>query len=188
MRGSAPTAARQRGGKRDGTPSVRADETPAACAATTHATGQLAGRWRCRCLRHVQCAVVVAVIVVWVMQAPIDEVVGVIAVRDWIVPTILTVNMAVAMHLRRIAVAVRIGVVDSDDMLVDVVVVWVMKVPVVQVVRVPVVHDSGVPAPGPVNVVMPVMDVVIRLVHARDGRPRAAPRQAVSNLAAAGTG
>jgi hypothetical protein len=90
----------------------------------------------------------------------------VIAVWDWLVPAVLAVNMTVVMHCRGGGVAGWVGVVvDGHDVLVVVVVVGVVKVPVVQVVRVPVVHDSGVSAIGAVNVVMPVVDAVVKLAH-----------------------
>jgi hypothetical protein len=77
------------------------------------------------------------------------------------VPAVLAVNMAVGMRCRGGGVAGWVGVVDGDDVLVDVVVVGVVKVPVVPVVRVSVAM-AVCPQTGAVT---PVVDAVIKLAH-----------------------
>ena len=95
-------------------------------------------------------------VAVWMVQAPVDEIVGVIAMRHRFV----TASRAVAM--RRImaaatvfrAAAVRVGGTDFDDVLVDMPVVWVLQMTVIQVVQVPLVANRKMATAGTMHVQM----------------------------------
>ncbi len=108
---------------------------------------------------------VVTVVVVGMMQASVDKVVGVVTMRNGVVSAIGSMDMAVFVTNARLGVTVRVAGADGHDVLVDMVVVQVMQMPVVQIVGVPVMHDRGVPAAGPMNVVMPFVDDVIETGH-----------------------
>jgi hypothetical protein len=114
--------------------------------------------------------VVVAVIFVGTVKPALDEVVDVIAVRNGLV------SAPVAVSVRRIAadrggVIGRMGLIDCDHVLVDVLVVGVMQVAVVQVVDVIVVPDGGMAATGPVLVrVGALMYLVGHAADLRTGR------------------
>src|ERR1700682_2935758 len=87
--------------------------------------------------------VVVAMIAVWMMQVAIHQVVDMVAMRDRFVPAAGAVLVG-ALYVRR--AAGRIGRVDTDDMLVDVIAMHVVQMAVVQVVDVPVMADRDVTA------------------------------------------
>lgn len=95
---------------------------------------------------------VVAVIAVLVMQAAVDDVVDVIAVRYGFVAATFAVNVAMA-GVNRMA-AVRIGFIDAQGVFVVVAVVLMMQVAVVQIIDVTFVFDGSVAAVCAVNVVM----------------------------------
>jgi hypothetical protein len=105
--------------------------------------------------------VVVAVVLVWVMQTSVDEIVDVVAVGDWLVAAVVAVGVILAMSVGRRGVAVGVLGVDLEGMLVDVIVVRVVQVAVVEVVDVVVVSDGGVAAVGSVNVGMLGVDLVV---------------------------
>jgi hypothetical protein len=99
--------------------------------------------------------VIIAVTVVRVMQVAIDEVVGVITVRDGLVAAATTVcgaatGVAFAVPLRR--APQRMSQVDSEHMLIDVTCVRVMHVAVVQEVGVVIVLHGHVTTVGAVLV------------------------------------
>lgn len=99
---------------------------------------------------------VVAVTDVRVMQVPGDEVVDVIAMRNYLVTATRAVDMALGVTgaaVRRRARG-RIGRVDLDDALVHVAIVEVVKVPVVEVVDVVTMADGEVAAVGAVDVIV----------------------------------
>lgn len=120
---------------------------------------------------------IVAVIVVRMMQAPVDEVVGVVAMRNRVVSAIGSVDMTGFVTISRLGMTVRVANADSHDVLIDMVLVRVMQMPVVQVVGVPVMQHRGVPATGAMNVAMRFMDLVIVMAHPRTVSPSRTPDQ-----------
>ena len=91
-------------------------------------------------------------VAVLMMQAAVDDVVDVIAVRYGFVAATFAVNVAVA-GVNRMA-AVRIGFIDAQGMLVIVAVVFMVQVAVVQIIDVAFVFDGSVAAVCAVDVVM----------------------------------
>jgi hypothetical protein len=98
-----------------------------------------------------------------VVQVAVDEVVDVIAVRDGRMPASLA--MGVIRIVAGAAVVgcapLRVGLVDGEGVLVDVIAVGVVKVAVVQVVDVVAVGDGDMAAPRPVDVGVVGVDGVI---------------------------
>jgi hypothetical protein len=119
--------------------------------------------------------VVVAVVLVRVVQATIDEVVGVIVVRDGLVPALGAVDMAAGIVVDSVGVPMWMLAVNCDGVLVDVVVVRMVEVPVVEVVDVPFVSHGGVPTAGTVLVVVLLVHRVVG--HVRDRTWSNAERQ-----------
>lgn len=97
---------------------------------------------------------VVAVIAVRVVQVPIDEVVGVVAVWYRLVAATELVDVAGLVAVARVigGAGVWMGCVDADDVLIDVTCVGVVQVTAVQVVDVTVVVNGGMAAVGTVLV------------------------------------
>ena len=91
-------------------------------------------------------------VTVLVMQAAVDDVVDVIAVRYGFMAATFAVNVAVA-GVNRMA-AVRVGFIDVQGMLVVVAVLFMVQVAVVQIIDVTFVFDGSVAAVCAVNVVM----------------------------------
>ena len=120
---------------------------------------------------------VVAVVLVRVVQAPVDEVVSVIVVRDGLVPAAGTVDVTGGIVVGGVSVPVGMLAVDCDGVLVDVVVVRTVEVPVVQVVDVPVVSHGGVATAGTMLMVVLLVDRMFG--HVQDGT-RAHPKDQVS--------
>lgn len=116
-------------------------------------------------LREPQIAVIIAVIVVRMMQTPIDEIVGVACVRDRLVPAIRAVTMLAGVTTGPLGTTVGVARTDGDDVLIDMILMGMMQVPVVQVIGVAVMHDRRMPAPRTVNVVMRFVNVVIVMAH-----------------------
>ena len=105
------------------------------------------------CLLHnLNRTVIVAVVAVLVVQAAVDDIVGVIAVRYGFMAATFAVNVAVA-GVNRMA-AVRVGFIDAQGVLVVVAVVFMVQVAVVQIIDVAFVLDGSVAAVCAVNVVM----------------------------------
>jgi hypothetical protein len=106
--------------------------------------------------------VVVAVTIVRVVEMALDQVVGVIAMRHRRMAAVdavdVTGGMAGAAMVRR--ALGRVGRVDRDRVLIDVIAVDVMQVPIVQIVDVAGVLDRGMAAVGTVNMVMGLVDGV----------------------------
>ena len=96
--------------------------------------------------------VIVAVTLVRMVQPPVHEEVHMAAVRDSLVTT--PGSMRMAGTVGRLATAVRVGLVDPDHMLVDVVLVWMMQVPVVQVVDMALMAQCGVSTTRAVSMVV----------------------------------
>ncbi len=111
---------------------------------------------------------VVAVALVRVVQAPVDEVVDVVPVGHGVVSAAFAMDVLAAL-MGGIA-AVRVEFVHRQLVLVDVVAVGVVQVAVVKEVDMPVVHDLRVAAAGAVDVVVGVVDVAC-VAHVRDGTP-----------------
>ncbi len=99
---------------------------------------------------------IIAVVAVRVVEVAADEIIGVIAVRNYLVPTARA--MGVALFVPRTAVRRRalrgIGRIDRDAALVDVIAVDAMHVTVVQIVAVVAVLNALVPATGLMNVLV----------------------------------
>lgn len=99
-------------------------------------------------LNDLNVAVIVAVPVVLVMKMAIHKVVGMIAVRDGLVPTVcfMLVIRIVAVADMAVSAGVRVGLADGDDVLVHVSLVEPVQMPFVQVVDVALMLDGGVTA------------------------------------------
>jgi hypothetical protein len=112
--------------------------------------------------------VVVAVVAVGVVQVPVHQVIDVVAVRHRLVAA----AGAVAVVLRVLAAVVgggaARGVVGADrqGVFLHPAGAGVVKVPVVQVIDVALVVNAGVPAPGPVLVVVARV-VRVAVAHAQ---------------------
>ena len=115
---------------------------------------------------------VVAVALVGVVQATVDQVVHVVAVGHFVVAAALAVDVGAAV-VRSVA-AVGVELVDRQPVLVDVIAVRVVEVPVVEEVDMAVVDDLRVAAAGSVDVLVGVVDVTF-LAHVRHGTPPARP-------------
>ncbi len=89
---------------------------------------------------------IVAMIPVRVMQATLDEIIDVIAMRHGGVATLWTVDMrgfvALVAVFRR--AAVRVAVAHLDHMLIDAVAAWMMQVAVVKIINMVAVLDGEV--------------------------------------------
>jgi hypothetical protein len=93
---------------------------------------------------------------VWMVQAAVDQIVGVITVRH----RFMTASRAVAM--RRImaagtvlwATTVGISGTDFDDVILDTPVVWVLQMPFGKVIHVPLMANRNMTAAGTVHVWM----------------------------------
>jgi len=116
--------------------------------------------------------VVVAVALVGVVQATVDQVVHVVAVGHFVVAAALAVDVGAAV-VRSVA-TVGVELVDREPVLVDVVAVGVVEVAVVEEVDVAVVDDLRVAASGAVDVLVGVVDVTF-LAHVRHGTPPGRP-------------
>lgn len=89
--------------------------------------------------------VIVAMIAMGVMQAAIDEIVDVVAMRDRLMATARTMDMAGLMARAGLArrAVIRIGRADLDHMLVDMVPMHVMEVAIVEIVHMVAMADAG---------------------------------------------
>jgi hypothetical protein len=107
-------------------------------------------------------AVIVAVTAVAMMEVPVDQIVGMVAVRNLFVTA--SVGVLVGRLVAGTGVLRRtVGRVRSrhwQHVLVDMALVNVMQMALVQVVFVALVLDGGMAAVGPVGVAMFVMDVM----------------------------
>jgi hypothetical protein len=112
---------------------------------------------------HGDGAVVVAMPVVRVVEAPTNEIVEVIAVGNLLVTAIGAVNVGGFMSAAGMLGSAISGVgrADLEDVLVDVVTVRVVQMRVVQVVEMIAMLDCRVPASGAVLVRVVCMDGVL---------------------------
>jgi hypothetical protein len=108
--------------------------------------------------------VIVAVAGVGVVQVAVDDVVGVVAVRDGVVAagSAVDVVLGVAARAMRRGAVGGVGRADGERVLVDMPRVRVMEVPVVEEVLVPVVLDRLVAAARPVLVIVAFVGLVVR--------------------------
>ena len=95
------------------------------------------------------------------VQAAVDDVVDVVAVRHGFMAAAFTVYMAAA--IVGVVADIRVGGIHFQDMLVIVAVVFVVQMAVVEIVDVVTVADGGVAAAGTVNMV--VMGVGFAAAH-----------------------
>lgn len=87
---------------------------------------------------------VVAVIAVRMMQPSVDQIVGMVTMRDCLVSAAGAVRMAGALDVRR--AINRIVCAHRNDVLIDVVAVHVVQMTVMQIVDVAIVLDRRMPA------------------------------------------
>ena len=94
----------------------------------------------------------------------VDDIVGMVAVRNRVMSTLSAVGMARVMSGARMGrrAASRICLARAENVLVDVSLVDMMQVPVVKIVLVAFVFEGLVPAVGPVLMIVPVVYRVIR--------------------------
>lgn len=114
-------------------------------------------------LRDGHRAVVVAMATVHVVQVTLDDVVGVISVRDRVVAAARAVRVVLAVLLAVVRWrALRwVRAADVERVLVDVVAMHVMEMAVMQVVLVTAVLDRLVPAVGAMSVLVLLVDLVV---------------------------
>lgn len=117
---------------------------------------------------------IVAVAFVRPMQAPFDQVVDVIAVRNRFVPAPVAMRV-LWIAVRGVGVAARVRLVDRDHVLIDVAFVGMVEVPVVYVVDVVVVAHRGVAATR--SVLVRVGALVDLVSHVPTLRPRGSQRK-----------
>jgi hypothetical protein len=94
-------------------------------------------------LGQLNAAVVVAMVAVGMMQVPVHQIIDMVAMGDRLVAAARGMLVS-APQVRR--AAGRIGRVDCDDMLVDVIAVHVVQMAVMQIVHMAVMADCGVAA------------------------------------------
>ena len=115
---------------------------------------------------------VVAVALVGVVQAPVDQVVDMASVRHLLVAAAGLVDVAAAV-MGGVA-ALRVQLVDAEAVLVYVVAVRMVQVAVMEKVDVAIVDHLRVAAARSVDVLMGVVDMGF-VAHGRDGTPPAPP-------------
>jgi hypothetical protein len=99
-------------------------------------------------------AVIVAVVAVWVVQMAIDEVIGVVAVRNRLVATTRAMHMALVVLAAIVILSAAIWVSGGhfNAMLFNLTASLVVQMTIMQIVGVPVVLNRCVPAAGTVLV------------------------------------
>ncbi len=109
-------------------------------------------------LHHFQRAVIVAMVAMRMVQAAIDQIVHMRAMRHSLMPAAGAVNMAVLVPflLHRGAV-IGVSGADLDHMLIHMIPVRVMQVPVMQIVHMIAMAHGGMSARRPMLVVMVFM-------------------------------
>jgi hypothetical protein len=108
---------------------------------------------------------VVAVVTVRVVQATVDQVVRMVAVRHRLVPAPGAVLVLLAVSAGEPGGALRgIPPIHLESVLVDVPVVGVVEMPVVQIVHMSVVHHRSVAAVGAVLVAVSLVGFVCHVV------------------------
>ncbi len=111
-------------------------------------------------------AVVVAVVAVLTVQVAVDQVVGVVAVRDALVPAIRPVPVLTVVPAAGVGGSAVGGILpgDLEPVLVHVAAVHVVHVAVMQVVGVAVVVNGGMATPRAVLVRVTVVRLVVHLL------------------------
>ena len=104
------------------------------------------------------------------VEAPVDQVVGVVAVGDRLVAASGTVRVPAVMALGRVGVPLGVRVRDRDRVLVDVIFVRVVQMALVEEVDVALVPYRRVPARLPVEVIVALVRPMFVLRHAFHGR------------------
>ena len=115
-------------------------------------------------LGQLDAPVVVAVVAVGMVQVPVHQIVEMVAMRDRLVPAAGAVLMG-TLHFRR--AACRIGRIDADHVLVDVIAMHVMQMAVMQIVDVAFMAECQVTA---VRAVLMGMVRMVLLIASRHGR------------------
>jgi len=90
--------------------------------------------------------VVVAMVAVRMMQASVNKVINVIAVRNGGMAAIGTMNVLPVVAFRAQRAFVGIDVAHRDDMFVHMIAMRMMQMAVVKIIHMPVVHDGDVAA------------------------------------------
>jgi hypothetical protein len=108
-------------------------------------------------------SMIVAVVAVHMVEVAADQIIGMIAVRNRLVAALRAVNVALfvlvaAMCGRALS---RIGCIDADAALVNVIAMNVMKVAIVQIVAVVAVPNRPVSAAGLMNMLVRSMRFVV---------------------------
>lgn len=116
---------------------------------------------------------IVAMPLMWVVQPPLDQIIGMVAVGHRVVPASRAVLVACVEACPAVA-AIRIEIRDGDDVLVDVVAVRMVKMSVVKVIHMSVMTDGRMPAAGAMLVVVPMMG---RMIAAHVAPPRCHPHE-----------
>jgi len=106
-------------------------------------------------------------IAMWVMQVPLDEIVGVITVRHLLMTAIWSVLMAAGVRAAIMLGRTGRGVlsVNLDRVLVDVILVGMMEMTVVQIVDMTVVLDRGVAAIRAVSMIVAGVGGMLKSAH-----------------------
>jgi hypothetical protein len=101
-------------------------------------------------------AMIIAMIIVWVMKMPIDQVINMVAMRNCLVSTLRPMHMSRCMPRAIVprGAILRVGRGYANHMFIDMVFMRIMQMAVVQVVDVAIVHDSGVAAFQPMEMIM----------------------------------
>jgi hypothetical protein len=107
---------------------------------------------------------VVAMLAMLVMQPTIDQVVGMVAVRDRLMSTTRTMNMILIMAAGSASFVAAVGILvgNLDHVLVDMILVWVVEMAVMQIVHMILMPDCGVPAIRTMSVRMMAMGLMAR--------------------------
>jgi hypothetical protein len=111
--------------------------------------------------------VIIAVSAMVMVQVTAHQIINVVAVRCSFVPAIgaMSVVAAVRFAVMRGCAAVRIGIADGNDVLVNVVAVHVVHVAIMKVVGMAVMANSHVPASAVVDVRMRRMRFALSVLH-----------------------
>lgn len=99
---------------------------------------------------------IIAMIIVWVMKVPIDQVINMVAMRNCLVSTLRPMHMTRRMPRAIVpgGAILWVGRGYANHMFIDMVFMRIMQMAVMQVVDVAIVHDSGVAAFQPMEMIM----------------------------------
>lgn len=121
----------------------------------------------CSGSKNLKRPVVIAVIAVLVMKATVDEIIGVVIMRNCFVTAARAVNVSlvVADMIDERVAAGRIGCAHLDHMLIDMIAMRMVEMSVVQVIDMVTVLDSQVAAVGAMLMVMVIVMGQIAVRH-----------------------